>query len=106
HPKARFSNARPNDIGGMPGGPVDRGAGRVAAWEKLAIALGGALGRRRVLNRHERRRAVEDLGDDYHRLGYFERIAQALANLLEEKGVLTRAELDRRIEAMKRGTAR
>jgi Nitrile hydratase beta subunit, N-terminal len=103
HPKARFSNARPNDIGGLPGGPVDPRAGAIEDWELLAVALGGVLGQRGLLNLHERRRAVEDLGEDYHRLGYFQRMVQGQANLLYEKGVLTRAEVERRIGALKGG---
>ena len=101
HPKARFSNARPNDIGGMPGGRVDPAAGTIAPWERLAVALGGALGARRLSSVHERRRAAEDLGDDYHRLAYFERMVQSQANLLYERGVLTRAEVELKIAALK-----
>ena len=101
HPKTRFSNVRPNDIGGLPGGRVDPDGGHVAAWEQLALALGPVLGQHRITNLHERRRSVEDLGDDYHRLGYFERAVQGVANLLYEKGVLTRAEVDRKIAAMR-----
>lgn len=101
HPKARFSNARPNDIGGMPGGPVDPDAGHVEPWQALTVALSGVLGQRRILNIHERRRAVEDLGDDYHRLGYFDRMVQSQMNLLCDKGILTRAEVDRKIAALK-----
>jgi uncharacterized small protein (DUF1192 family) len=101
HPKSRFSHARPNDIGGMPGGPVDPDPGEVEPWQALVIALSGVLGRHRICNIHERRRAVEDLGDDYHRLGYFERMVQSQFDLLCEKGVLTRAEIDRRIAALK-----
>ena len=101
HAKTRFSNARPNDIGGMPGGRVDPAGGTLESWEKLAIALGTVLGQHQLSNVHERRRTVEDLGDDYHRLGYFERMVQAAANLLCEKGVLTRAEVELKIAALK-----
>ena len=101
HPKTRFPNAAPNDIGGMPGGPVDPSPGALADWEKLAVALGTVLGARRILNLHERRRAVEELGDNYNRLGYFERMVAAQGNLLAEKGVLTAAELDRRIAVLR-----
>jgi hypothetical protein len=102
HPKARFSNVRPNDIGGLPGGPIDAREGAIEDWEKLAIALGNVLGQRGHANLHERRRAAEDLGDDYHRLGYFERSVQGVANLLVEKGVLTGPELDRKIAALRK----
>jgi nitrile hydratase subunit beta len=97
HPKARFSNAGVNDIGGLPGGPIDRRGHEEAGWEKLAVALGNLLSQRRLRTVHESRRATEDLGDDYNRLAYFERTAQALANLLCEKGVLSRDEIERRV---------
>ena len=48
-----------------------------------------------------RRRATEDLGDEYPRLGYFDRSVQAGANLLIEKGVLTQDEIDRRMAEIK-----
>jgi len=100
HPRTRFPNARPNDIGGMPGGRIDTSAGTLEDWEKLAVALGTLLGRSRLLSVHERRRAVEDLDDDYHRLAYFERIVCGMANLLVEKGVLTHEDLERRIASL------
>ncbi|MGB6535197.1 MAG: hypothetical protein WBF58_04465 [Xanthobacteraceae bacterium] len=102
HPKARFSNAAVNDIGGLPGGPIDRRHHDAAAWEQLVVALGAVLSRKRLRSVHESRRAVEELGDDYNRLAYFERVAQALANLLHEKGVLSRAEVAARTNAIRR----
>lgn len=102
HPKARFSNAAVNDIGGLPGGPIDRRHHDAAAWEKLVVALGGVLSQKRLRSVHESRRAVEQLGDDYNRLAYFERAAQAMANLLYEKGLLNRGEVIARMSAIRR----
>ena len=102
HPKARFSNAGVNDIGGLPGGPIDRRDHETASWEKLLVALGTLLSRRRLRTVHESRRAIEELGDDYNRLAYFERMAQALANLLYEKGVLNRDEMAARMNTIRR----
>src|SRR6202043_3103535 len=48
HPKTRFSNAGVNDIGGLPGGPIDRRHHEEAGWEKLAVALGAVLSRKRL----------------------------------------------------------
>jgi hypothetical protein len=101
HPKTRFSNAGVNDIGGLPGGPIDRRHYEVAGWEKLVVALGAALSRKRLRTVHESRRAVEELGDDYNRLNYFERVAQAQANLLYEKGVLNRNEVTVRMKVIR-----
>jgi hypothetical protein len=106
HPKARFSNAGVNDIGGLPGGPIDRRHHEEAAWEKLVVALNGVLSRKRLRTVHEARRATEELGDDYNRLAYFERSAQALANLMYEKGILRRDEVAARTDAMRRGLSK
>lgn len=102
HPKARFSNAAVTDIGGLPGGPIDRRGHEEAGWEKLIVALNAALGRRWLRTVHESRRAMEELGDDYNRLAYFERIARATANLLHEKGILSREEVAARMDAIRR----
>lgn len=102
HPKARFSNAGINDIGGLPGGPIDRRHHETAGWEKLVVALGTLLSKRRLRSVHESRRAVEELGADYNRLAYFERTTQAMANLLYEKGVLNRNEVIARMDAIRR----
>ena len=53
------------------------------------MALGP--GRRGLVRVDERRRASEELDDDYARLGYFDRSVQASVNLLIEKGVLTQS---------------
>jgi hypothetical protein len=102
HPKARFSNAGINDIGGLPGGPIDRRHHEVADWEKLIVAINGVLSRKRLRTVHESRRAAEELGDDYNRLAYFERTAQAMANLMYEKGVLSQDEVAARMDAIRR----
>jgi hypothetical protein len=101
HPRTRFSNARPNDIGGLPGGPIDPSGGHVEPWEMLITVVGMCLRERGINRIDEGRRASEDLGDDYHRLGYFERMVQGGANLLYEKGILTREEVERRIAEIK-----
>jgi hypothetical protein len=102
HPKARFSNAGVNDIGGLPGGPIDRRHHEPADWEKLVVALNAVLARLRLRTVHESRRAIEELGDNYNRLAYFERTAQALANLMYEKGALRRDEVAARMDAIRK----
>ena len=93
---------RVNDIGGQPAGPVETSHHVEEQWHKLITALGNLLGReRKMINLHERRRTVEDLDDDYWRLAYFERAAQATANLLVEKGVATHEEIAARIAEMR-----
>ena len=102
HPKARFSNAGVNDIGGLPGGPIDRRHHEAANWEKLLVALNAVLSRRRLRTVHQSRRAIEELGDDYNRLAYFERTAKAMANLLDENGMLSWDEVAARMDAIRR----
>jgi hypothetical protein len=102
HPKARFSNAGVNDIGGLPGGPIDRRHHETADWEKLLVALNALLSRRGLRSVHESRRMTEELGDDYNRLAYFERTAQAMANLLYEKGALNRDTVALRMDVIRR----
>jgi hypothetical protein len=102
HPKARFSNAGVNDIGGLPGGPIDRRHHEAASWEKLMVTISALLSQRRIRTVHESRRAIEELGDDYNRLAYFERAAQAMANLLYEKGVLNRNDVVARMDTIRR----
>jgi hypothetical protein len=102
HPKARFSNAGVNDIGGLPGGPIDQRHHEAADWQKLLVTLSALLSRKRLRTVHETRRAAEELGDDYNRLAYFERSAQAMANLLHEKGVLNRDEVAARMDTIRR----
>jgi hypothetical protein len=101
HPKARFSNAGVNDIGGLPGGPIDQRHHEAADWQKLLVTLSALLSRKRLRTVHEARRAAEELGDDYNRLAYFERSAQAMANLLHEKGVLNRDEVAARMDTIR-----
>ncbi len=93
---------RTHDMGGLPAGPIDTSHHAEAGWHKMATALNMALGpaKRGLMRVDERRRATEDLGD-YAELGYFDRSVQAGANLLIEKGVLTRNEIDRRMDEIK-----
>jgi len=93
---------RLHDMGGQPAGPIDTSHHNEADWHKEATALNMALGpgKRGLMRVDERRRATEDLGD-YASLGYFDRSVLAGANLLIEKGVLTRDEIDRRMAEIK-----
>jgi hypothetical protein len=100
--KARYTHAGPNDVGGLPGGPVPRRGGKEhegheeREWELYSVALREVLGRAGLVSLHEMRRAVEDLGEGYHRLGYYERRLEGTANILFEKGVLTPEEVEAR----------
>jgi nitrile hydratase len=57
------------------------------------------LWERGILNVDEHRRAIESLEPGaYETLSYYERWLVALESLLIEKGIVTRAEIDRKIE--------
>jgi nitrile hydratase len=57
------------------------------------------LWERGITNVDEHRRAIESIEPDaYESMSYYERWLVALESLLIEKGILTRAEIDRQIE--------
>lgn len=86
-----------HDIGGAPGGPIDRSQHEVEDWEKLADAVTVLLDRKGLKTTDEHRRAQESLPPDlYLTLGYYERWTLATENLLVKKNVLTREEIDTR----------
>ena len=91
---------RIHDRGGAPAaGPIDRSEHQYTMWEKRTDAMLRCLWARGILNVDEHRRALESLEPGaYETLSYYERWLVALEALLIEKGILTRAEIDRRIE--------
>ncbi len=90
----------PQDIGGLPGGPVDTETQAATFWEKRVDAINVLLSddKRRIISRDERRLAIESLGEEvYQTLGYFERWTAAMARLLLQKGILSQDEIDAKI---------
>ena len=95
---------RPNDIGGLPAGPVNPAGHEIEAWERLITALVSTVGpaAKKITTIDEFRRSREDLDRDfYNSLTYFELWAEGFVNLMEEKGVLTRREVETRMQALK-----
>ena len=90
-----------HDLGGSPGGPVDKSQHEVEDWELLADAVTIALDIKGIKTTDEHRRAIESL-ENYSRLGYYERWAAATERLLVEKGILTREEIDKRTAEISR----
>ncbi len=90
------------EIMGEMSGPIDTVDHGMKFWEKQANALRSTLTGRKVVRLDELRRAAEDLGERYYRLGYFERITEAMRNLLLEKGFFSRAELERKIAEVRK----
>lgn len=93
--------SNPADIGGEAAGPIDTVDHGMKFWEKQANALRNTLTSRKVVRLDELRRAAEELGDRYYRLGYFERTTEAMQNLLLEKGFFTRAELEAKVREVR-----
>jgi hypothetical protein len=84
-----------HDLGGSPGGPIDRSQHEIQDWERLADAITIALDKKGIKTTDEHRRAIESL-ENYRELGYYERWVAATETLLVEKGILTREEIDER----------
>jgi len=101
--------AKVHDRGGWPGtGPIERADHQYTIWEKRTDALMGLLSapERRLIRTDELRRAVDSIEpDQYEKLTYYERWITAIEKLLVEKGVVTRAEIERKVAALDaRGT--
>jgi hypothetical protein len=95
---------RPNDVGGLAAGPVKPQAHELAGWEKLINALVGSVGPagRKITTVDEFRRCREDIDQDfYNSLTYFELWTEGFVDLMEEKGVLTRREVQKRMLEIK-----
>jgi len=95
-------NRNPADIGGEAAGAIDTADHGMKFWEKQANALRNTLTSGKVVRLDELRRAAEELGDRYYRLGYFERTTEAMRNLLLEKGLFSPAELEEKMREIRK----
>ncbi len=93
---------RQHDMGGMAAGPVDPDSPPTKPWAKLITATVGALRAEKLMTVDEMRRALEDLPGEQYDRSYFERWAEALTDLLEEKGLASHAEIESRMAAIRR----
>ena len=92
-----------HDLGGSPGGPIDKSQHEIEDWERLADAINVALGMKGLQTTDEHRRAIESLSpEQYRELSYYERWIAATEMLLVEKGILTREEIDERSAEIER----
>jgi nitrile hydratase len=90
---------RTHDMGGRPTeAPLNLAEHALADWEVLADAVAVALGAKGIRTTDESRRAMEDMpADDYMSLSYYERWIRGTEDLLAEKGILSRQEIDARM---------
>ena len=94
-----------HDMGGLPAGKVDRSEHDYADWERRVDAMGVVLSQKRLLTVDQRRRAIETLTPEaYDQLAYYERWVIALGQTLIQRGIITSAELAKKmLEVGKRG---
>lgn len=93
-----------HDMGGEPAGPVDRHEHAPSMTERRIDAMMQLLRSkpRAYWVTDEMRRTIESLSPEaYDDAGYYERWAYSIRDLLVEKGIVTRAELDARLAAVK-----
>ncbi|MFQ5567511.1 MAG: hypothetical protein ACE5EU_14245 [Paracoccaceae bacterium] len=96
---------RVHDMGGRAAGPIDTSEHPDKRWHMEFFVLLRTLisPKRRIMRLDEMRRAVEDLGEEkYDAMAYYDRQTVATAQILIEKGILTREEIDRRIGELRR----
>ena len=94
-----------HDMGGEPAGKVDRSEHDYADWERRVDAMGVVLSGKKLLTVDQRRRAIETLTPEaYDSLSYYERWVIALGQTLIQRGIVTSAELARKmLEVENRG---
>lgn len=91
-----------HDMGGLPAGRVEPTEHDYADWERridaMAVLLWGIKGTKKLLSVDEHRRAIESLPPQaYDSMTYYEKWIFALAQCLIARGVITSAELARRM---------
>jgi hypothetical protein len=88
----------PNDVGGLPAGPVDTQPHDLTFLEKQVDAINMLLGAKGIRRTDENRRYIEMLGHDaYNTLSYYERWTASISRLLIDKGYLTQDEIDAKV---------
>lgn len=96
-----------HDRGGWPdAGPIDKSQHDYSMWEKRTDALMRLLTSREkhIMRVDELRRAIENLEPSlYQKLNYYERWIVAIENLMIEKGILTREEIDKKVKELGNG---
>lgn len=92
-----------HDVGGLPGGPIDRSEHQLEDWEILADAINQALGAKGIRRTDELRRAREQMDSELYRsLSYYERWIASLETILAEKKILTPEEIDRKVAELEK----
>ena len=96
-----------HDMGGLPAGKVEPVEHDYEDWERRIDALmmfcSGVKGKKRLLTVDELRKNIESLAPEaYDRLAYYEKWVTALTQALIQRGVITTADLARKMAEVKR----
>jgi hypothetical protein len=93
----------PHDLGGRDAGAVEPAERELAHWERQIDALVMLLFTKNIFaNAAQLRKGVEALDPKtYAKLGLYERWASSAASKCVERGIVTQAELDERIQKIK-----
>lgn len=92
-----------HDIGGDPAGPIPKEQLPWQHWEKQIEAIRSILGdgSRRMVSLDEMRHGFESFGaEKYRTLSFYRRRLESMLDILEKKGVVTRAEVMERVRAI------
>jgi nitrile hydratase subunit beta len=106
--KERPSLARGHhDMGGLPAGKVEPVEHEYEDWERRIDALmmfcSGVKGKKRLLTVDELRKNIESLTPEaYDRLAYYEKWVTALTQALIQRGVITTADLARKMNEVRK----
>ncbi len=91
-----------HDMGGLPAGKVEPTEHDYAAWERRVDALSMLMGRKGVTV-DERRKNIEMLPPEaYDKMSYYERWVVSLAQALIQRGIITTAELARKMSEIEK----
>jgi hypothetical protein len=91
-----------HDIGGKAAGPIPKAELPWLHWEKQVEAIRNLLGdgTRRIVSLDELRRGFESFGEEkYAALSFYRRRLEAMIDILVEKGIFTRKELEAELKA-------
>jgi hypothetical protein len=94
-------------MGGLPAGKVEPAEHDYEEWERrvdaLMVLCSGIKGKTRLLTVDELRKNIEALAPDaYDRLAYYEKWITSLTQSLIQRGVITTAELARKMNQVQK----
>jgi hypothetical protein len=97
-----------HDIGGLDFGPVDRAEHDPALWEKRVDAMMITLyAKKGLFTVDAMRRMIEAYGEQqYDATGYYDKWIRALRNLMVEQEIVTAAEVDAKVAAVRAAHAK